>query len=199
MTSNLILASRSEIRAELLRKAQVQFDTEDARVDEESIKQGLLAEGAHPRDIADKLAEAKARKVSGRNPSALVLGCDQVLSVGRNLYSKAESESEAIEQLRELRGKTHHLFSALVICEGGDPKWRHIGQARLTMRDASDAYIADYVSRNWESIQGSVGSYKLEEEGIRLMSKIDGDYFSILGLPLVELLSYLTFRGTVQE
>ena len=198
MTSNLILASRSAIRAELLRKAQVQFDTEDARVDEESIKQGLLAEGAHPRDIADKLAEAKARKVSGRNPSALVLGCDQVLSVGRNLYSKAESESEAIEQLRELRGKTHHLFSALVICEGSDPKWRHIGQARLTMRDASDAYIEDYVSRNWESIQGSVGSYKLEEEGIRLLSKIDGDYFSILGLPLVELLSYLTFRGTLQ-
>ena len=198
MPNTLVLASGSEIRANLLRNAGVDFVVEKARVDEEMIRLALQEDGANPRDIADALAEAKARKVSQKLPGVMVLGCDQVLDFGGEVYSKPESAEQAGEQLRALRGQTHRLLSAMVIYQNGEPLWRHVGVARLTMREFSDAYLDDYVTRNWESIRHSVGGYKLEEEGVRLFAKIEGDYFTILGLPMIELLGYLTVRGDIE-
>ena len=199
MTQPLILASGSDIRATLLRNAAVNFTVVKARVDEEMVREALLAENALPRDIADTLAELKARKVSEKHPEALVLGCDQVLDHRGRLLSKPQSPEDVTKQLTELRGDRHSLLSAAVICENGLPIWRHVGIVRLRMHDISDAFLADYVSRNWESIRHSVGGYKLEEEGARLFSRIEGDYFTVLGLPLLELLSYLTLRGDLQR
>ena len=198
MTPNIILASGSEIRKTLLQNAGVEVTSTVARIDEETIKTAMIAEGALPRDVADALAEGKARKVSLKNPEALVIGCDQVLDFKGKILSKPRTSEEATEQLRELRGNQHALLSASVIYESGEPKWRHVGVARLTMREFSDDYLDDYVTRNWDSIRHSVGGYKLEEEGVRLFSRIDGDYFTILGMTLIELLSYLTIRGILR-
>ncbi|MDO6590462.1 septum formation protein Maf [Loktanella sp. D2R18] len=195
MTTPIILASGSEIRATLLRNAAVPFSVAKARIDEDMIRQSLTAEEASPRDIADTLAELKAQRVASRHPDALVIGCDQILAKGRTVFSKPETPAQAFEQLQSLRGDKHQLLSAAVIYGEGKPLWRHVGSVRLQMRDASDTYLQDYVDRNWESIRHSVGAYKLEEEGVRLFTRIDGDYFNVLGLPLLELLSYLTLRG----
>ncbi len=197
MTDPVILASGSEIRATLLRNAGVPFSTVVARVDEEAIRAALELEEASPRDIADTLAEAKARKVSQKNPGAYVIGCDQVLDFDGRILSKPTDPVEGLAQLQAMRGKTHRLLSAAVIYKDGEPIWRHVGTVRLTMRDVSDAYLDDYMTRNWDSVRWSVGCYKLEEEGVRLMSKVEGDYFSVLGLPLIELLNYLTLRGVL--
>lgn len=198
MTS-LVLASGSSIRAELLRRSNVAYEISVPKIDEDAIKTSLLAEGAPPRDIADALAEAKARKVAARFPDHLVLGCDQVLDFEGLLLSKPESQADAIEQLTAMRGKRHSLLSAAVIYKDGKPVWRHVGQVRLHMRDASDTFIHDYVSRNWDSIRHAVGCYKLEEEGPRIFTRIEGDHFNVLGLPLLELLSYLTLQGTLEK
>lgn len=197
MAVRLILASGSSIRSKMLSDAGVSHTAERPRVDEEALKSSLLADGAPPRDIADALAEYKCLKLSARNPEALVIGSDQVLSLAGQLYSKPAAPSEAASQLRDLRGQTHQLLSAAVIAEAGRPIWRHIGQARMTMHELSDAFIDDYVARNWESIQQSVGGYKIEEEGVRLFSRIEGSHFVIQGMPLIELLSYLATRGTL--
>jgi septum formation protein len=198
MSRSLILASASTIRLQLLQQAGLQVTAKAARIDEEAIRQSLQAETARPRDIADALAEMKARKLSDKTPGALVLGCDQVLAFQSHLYGKPASLSEAREQLLALRGQTHELISALVLYDDGKPVWRHAETARLTMRTFSDRYLEDYLARNWHSLQNSVGGYKLEEEGIRLFSAVVGDYFTILGLPLLPLLSYLTTRGFIE-
>lgn len=197
MSQPIILASGSDVRATLLRNAGLSFDVIVPRVDEQTMKQSLIAEGASPRDIADALAEMKALKVASKYPDALVIGCDQVLAHGRQMLSKPETPQEAIEQLTMLRGQTHQLLSAAVIYGEGKPLWRHVGLTRLFMRDMSDVYLADYVDRNWDSIRHAVGAYKLEQEGARLFSRVEGDYFNVLGIPLLELLSYLTLRGTI--
>ena len=197
MSQTIILASGSDIRATLLRNAGVVFDVVVARIDEDSIKASLVADQATPRDIADTLAEMKAMRVAAKYPDALVIGCDQVLAHNRTILSKPETPEHAVAQLQSLRGETHQLLSAAVIYAGGKPQWRHVGQTRLFMRDVSDAYLTDYIDRNWDSIRHAVGGYKLEEEGSRLFTRIEGDYFNVLGLPLLELLSYLTLRGTL--
>ena len=197
MTDTIILASGSEIRAKLLKNAGVNFTVAKARIDEDAIRQSLEAEDAAPRDIADTLAELKAQRVAAKHPDALVIGCDQVLALGRSIYSKPETSEQALSQLQSLRGQKHQLLSAAVIYGEGKPLWRHVGVVRLQMRDVSDTYLTDYVDRNWESIRHSVGAYKLEEEGVRFFTRIEGDYFNVLGLPLLELLSYLTLRGTL--
>lgn len=197
MIDRLVLASGSAIRQQLLRNAGVSFEVIVARVDEDAIRASLLAEGASPRDIADALAEYKARRVAEKHPAALVIGCDQILEVNGRILSKPETPQQAREHLAALRNTRHQLLSAAVIYEDAKPVWRHTGTARLQMREFSDAFMDDYVDRNWDSIRHSVGCYKLEEKGVRLFSRIEGDYFTILGLPLLEMLSYLTLRGTL--
>jgi len=193
--SPLILASKSGTRQQLLQNAGLSIEVETPRVDEEMIRDAMLAEQHTPRDIADALAEAKATQISRKRPGAMVLGCDQVLDLAGELLSKPTSPEQARAQLLAMRGRRHELLSAAVICEDGAPIWRHIGTARLTVRDFSDAWLDGYITRNWPDIADSVGAYKLEAEGVRLFSRIEGDYFTILGLPLLDLLGFLTLRG----
>jgi septum formation protein len=192
---SLILASASEIRAQLLRNAGLQTDVRPARIDEDMIRLSLEAEGASPRDVADALAEMKAQKISLKNPADLVIGADQVLALKGKIFSKPIDKPQACEQLKALSGQIHRLLSAVVVYQDGKPLWRHIGEVRLHMHPLSEPFITEYVDRNWDSIRWSVGGYKLEEEGVRLFSKIEGDYFSVLGLPLTEFLNWLRARG----
>lgn len=197
MSRPLLLASASQIRLNLLLAAGLDVSARPARIDEDTIRAGLQAENARPHDIADALAELKARKLADKNPSALVLGCDQILAFQGRVFAKPESREIARNQLQDLRGQTHRLISAVVLYDQAKPVWRHISEANLTMRPVSDGYLDGYLDRNWHSVQHSVGAYKLEEEGVRLFAKIDGDYFTILGLPLLPLLGYLSQRGFI--
>jgi septum formation protein len=192
-----VLASTSLIRLQMLRAAGLTVEAVAPRVDEETARVALLAEGARPRDIADTLAELKARKVADKRPQDVVLGCDQVLEFEGAVFSKPASVDEARDHLRQLRGKTHRLLSAIVAYENAEPVWRHVAEARLTMHQLSDAYLDDYLARNWDSVRHSVGAYKIEEEGVRLFSAITGDHFTILGLPLLPLLAWMGTRGMI--
>ena len=199
MSRPLLLASASVIRLQLLHQAGIDATAQPARIDEATIRDALLAEQAKPRDIADALAEMKARKLAEKNPTALVLGCDQVLALKDQIFSKAETIEQARNQILALRGQTHQLISALVLYDQAKPIWRHSATASLTMRDVSDSYLEAYLARNWPSIRHSVGSYKLEEEGIRLFTSVVGDYFTILGLPLLPLLGFLATRDFIES
>ena len=197
MSQPLLLASASVIRRDLLISAGVSVEALPARIDESSMRASLLAAGAPPRDIADALAEAKARKMSDKHPDRMVLGCDQVLEHRGEILSKPFSLEDARAQIMRLSGDRHRLLSAAVLYEAGKPVWRHVGVVRLTMREISEPYLDDYLARNWDSIRHSVGGYKLEEEGARFFTRIEGDYFTVLGLPMLELLAYLTLRGVI--
>ncbi|MBA3908616.1 MAG: septum formation protein Maf [Rhodobacter sp.] len=195
----IVLASTSPIRLQSLTAAGLTVEPVAPRVDEMSLRDSLVAEGAHPPDIADALAEMKARKVADRRPDGLVLGCDQVLALDKETFAKPSSPAEAREQLSRLRGRTHRLHSAIVAYEHAQPVWRHVAEARLTMHDFSDSYLDAYLARNWDSIRHSVGGYKIEEEGVRLFSAITGDHFTILGLPLLPLLAWMGTRGMIDR
>lgn len=197
MTRPIILASGSETRQAMLRQAGVDFTSKLARIDEDSIKASLLAEDATPRDVADALAEFKARRVAQKHPEALVIGSDQVLEVGGAILSKPVTAEDAIAQLSLMSGKQHKLLSAVVIYEDAKPVWRTVGQVRLTVRTLSPDYIESYVARNWEDICHCVGGYQIEAEGARLFARVDGDYFTVLGMPLLDVLGYLTMSGAI--
>lgn len=193
---SVILASKSAARRAVLDGAGVPYEVHVAGVDEEAVKTGLLAEGARPRDIADALAELKAIRVSRGRPG-FVIGADQTLDLEGTLYDKAETVAAARERLLTLRGKTHALHSAVVVAKDGAPIWREVVTARLTMRDFSEAFLDDYLATEGPEALGSVGCYRLEGPGAQLFSKIEGDYFAILGLPLMGLLDLLRRHGEI--
>lgn len=195
----LILASRSRARAELLQAAGVAFEVVSAAIDEAAVKAALQAENAPARDVADALAEIKARRVGARSPGRLVLGADQVLVCGGQIYDKPDDLDAAARQLRTLRGCTHELYSAAVIAEGPDPVWRHVGRAQLTMRPFSETFLGRYLAGQGPALLDTVGAYRLEAGGAQLFSRVQGDYFSVLGLPLLEVLGFLRARGLCLE
>lgn len=191
----LILASTSRTRADMLRRAAIPFEARSPRVDEAMVKETLLAEGHPPRNVADALAELKALRIRA---DGLVLGCDQVLDLDGTLLSKPESPEEATEQLSLQSGRTHRLHTAAVIADDGEPVWRHVATVRMTVRVLSPGYVASYVARNWDEIRHSAGSYTLEGEGARLFTRVDGDHFAVLGLPLLPLIDMLANRGMIE-
>jgi len=191
---SVILASKSAARRAVLDGAGVSYEATVAGVDEDAVKASMLAEGAGPRDVADALAELKAIRVSRSRPG-LVIGSDQTLDLDGQLYDKAEDVAAARARLRLLRGKTHKLHSAVVVAKDGAPIWREVVTASLTMRDFSDAFLEDYLATEGPAALGSVGCYRLEGPGAQLFSKIEGDYFAILGLPLMGLLDLLRRHG----
>jgi len=193
----LLLASTSSTRQRLLQAAGLQFRSVAPRVDEEALRLALEAEGTTPFAIADALAEAKALKIGARNPSSLVIGCDQTLDLDGACLSKPEDRDAARRQLLSLRGRRHRLHAAAVIAEGGRPVWRHTASATLSVRPFSEAWLDGYLDRNWPSVAGSAGAYHVEGEGVQLFDRIDGDWFAILGLPLVQMVTYLMDRGEI--
>lgn len=195
----MILASGSKARLEMLCAAGVEMQAHPARIDEQAVKAAMLHDQAPPRDIADALAELKARRVSSRFPGELVLGADQVLVCDGVLYDKATSMEEAHQALLSLCGKVHQLISAAVIVKDEDPVWRHIGTARLNMRPFTETFLESYLAAFGEDALSSVGAYHLERLGAQLFSRIEGDYFTILGLPLLEVLGFLRARGELIE
>jgi nucleoside triphosphate pyrophosphatase len=199
MVIPIVLASRSSIRAQMLRNAKVDFDVVVPRVDEDALKKTMLADRAGPRDIADALAGMKARKISAKRPGAWVIGCDQVLDFQGRLISRPASPQQAREQLGQMRAQTHKLFSAAVIYRENQPIWRHVGQVRLRMHTVSDGYLDGYVNRNWAEIRHSAGAYLIEGEGVRLFEAIEGDYFNVLGMPLLEILNFLAQQKVIAQ
>lgn len=197
---SIILASQSAGRLALLRAAGIEVEAHPALVDEASIKASLVATDAKPRNIADALAEAKARKVSRKFTGTLVLGADQILVTADGaILDKPESPDEARAQLAILSGKAHRLISAVVICENGEPVWRIVDTAQMTMRALSEQFIEDYVATYWEEIRHSVGCYRIEAEGAQLFASVSGSQFTIIGLPLLPVLDYLRVRGLLRS
>jgi len=194
--SEIVLASKSPTRSALLAGAGIAFDTVSPGVDEDPVKAGLLAEGASARDIADALAELKALRVSGARPG-FIIGADQTLEFEGGLYDKVATVDAARERLRLLRGQTHKLHAAVVVATDGAAIWRDLITVSLTMRNFSDAFLEDYLATEGPSALGSVGCYRLEGPGAQLFSRIDGDYFAILGLPMLGLLDLLRRHGAL--
>jgi septum formation protein len=193
----IVLASKSRSRAAVLSGAGVAFETEDSGVDEAALKSGLLAGGASPRDVAERLGEAKALAVSARRLHDVVIGADQTLDLAGTLYDKPTDLGEARAHLSALRGKGHALHGGIVAAERGEVVWRATETSRLWMRDFSDAFLDAYLARGGAGLLASVGGYQLEGEGAQLFERIEGDYFAILGLPLLPLLGFLRRRGAI--
>lgn len=192
----IVLASTSASRRAMLTAAGVPHEALPAHLDEDAVKAGMA--DASPRDLADALAEMKALKISQRVPGTLVLGCDSVVAVeDGTLLDKPVDRAEAERHLRLLSGKRHDLYSAAVIAENGRPVWRHVDRARLSVRSLSDAFIAEYLDLEWPAISGCVGCYRIEGPGVQLFSRIEGSHYTILGMPLLNILDYLRVRGVL--
>jgi septum formation protein len=193
----LILASASVARAALLRSAGVEFVIEPADVDEAVPKRAARQRGNSAMQCAAALAAAKALTVSRKHPGALVIGADQILAIDAEWFDKPLDMVQAADQLRRLCGRTHILATAVCVCSDETTVWRGQSCPELTMRAFSPAFLDEYLAAECEAVLGSVGSYRLEGRGVQLFERIVGDYFSILGLPLIELLGFLRERGTV--
>ncbi|MCX5477767.1 Maf family protein [Kaistia geumhonensis] len=195
----LILASTSAARKSLLANAGLVFARLAAPVDERALEAPLIAAGEPSEAIALALARAKAEAVLALRPGAVVIGADQVLDLGGRRLVKPGDRDGARRQIEELQGRTHRLVSAVVVAEGPGSAWQHVSDARLTMRRLSPAAIERYLDEAAEGIFGSVGAYHLEGVGVRLFEAIEGDYFTILGLPLLPLLGWLRSRGLIDQ
>jgi len=191
---NLLLASQSETRRAMLEAAGVPFDTVSAPLDEEEAKAGLAAAGFEPRDMAEMLAEMKAKSVVAAD--ALVIGADQTLELDDGtMLSKPASRDEALDQLRRLSDATHYLHSAAVIAENGERVWGETESVVLDVRPLSEAFLQAYLDAEYEAVRWNVGGYRVEGMGAQLFEEIDGSHFAVLGLPLLPLLAYLRERG----
>ncbi|PZO51633.1 MAG: septum formation protein Maf [Alphaproteobacteria bacterium] len=194
---SLILASGSAARREMLEAAGLTLTVQTPRVDEEAAKASLRANGMKPRDQADMLAELKALSVS-RNSPDFVIGADQMLAIEGEVLDKPKDVAEARAHLLKLRGRTHELITAAVIAREGAIIWRHIDTPKLKMRAFSVAFLDDYMARAGEATLRSVGAYQLEGLGAQLFERVEGDYFSVLGLPLLPLLAFLREHGVAR-
>lgn len=197
MAEKLILASGSPYRKALLENAGIEIETVPAHVDERAVEATLQESGLSPEDVALVLAEAKADEVTGRKRGALVLGCDQTLSLDNEILHKPVDMEAARRQLLRMSGKSHDLNSALVLMRDGEALWRHVSVATLTMRELSPVFVGRYLAAVGGKALTSVGAYQIEGRGIQLFEKIDGDYFTIVGLPLLPLLAELRRMGTI--
>jgi septum formation protein len=192
----IVLASASAVRRRLLEEAGVTVAVEAAAVDEDAVKQAVRAETDNPARVAEALAELKATRVSARHPGAIVLGCDQMLDCDGRWFDKPADAGEAREHLAFLRGRTHRLTSAVAAVRDGRLLWHHTEAARLTMRTFSDAFLDDYVAT---APLCSVGAYQLEGLGAQLFMLVEGDFFTVLGLPLLAVLDFLRENGELQQ
>ncbi|WP_353858300.1 nucleoside triphosphate pyrophosphatase [Azospirillum formosense] len=195
----VVLASGSRTRAEMLERAGVRVTLAPAAVDEEEIKLAARAEGAPVEDVAEALAELKAQRVTRKHPGALVIGADQMLECEGRWFDKPADRDAARAQLQDLRGKTHRLVSCAVVIRDGERLWHHVDRARLSMRPFSDAFLESYLNAAGDDVLGSVGAYHLEGLGAQLFHRVDGDFFTILGLPLLPLLGFLRVHGVIAE
>lgn len=198
MPERLVLASASTARANLLRAAGLSFAIAPAAIDETSVKRDSHQTGVPAIDCALALAAAKALEVSRRDQQALVIGADQILVLDRQWFDKPRDLSEAAAQLRQLRGRTHTLATAVCVVRGGVRLWHAASAPELTMRRFSDAFLAAYIAAEGDALLGSVGAYWLEAGGVQLFCRINGDHFAVLGLPLIELLGFLRQCGVLQ-
>jgi len=194
MPASLILASASPSRRQLLANAGLSFAIEPAGIDEDEVKRSLGSRAA-PQELAETLAEMKALRVSSRHPAPFVVGADSTLACNGRMFDKPPTIDAARKQLQALRGQTHELFSSVVVARGGQRLWHWSERARLTMRPFNDAFIDIYLARAGTAVLASVGAYQLEGLGAHLFTRVDGDYFTILGLPLLPLLSFLAGHG----
>lgn len=198
MTGGVTLASTSRSRRALLEAAGIKAEYTAPNVDEAAFRNSMRAASLPVREQAMQLAELKAMRVSAKRPG-LVIGADQMLALGEEAFDKPQDLAAAQRHLEQLSGKSHTLETAIVICEGGLPVWRHLSRPKLTMRPLSTFFVANYIAECGESLLSSVGAYQLEGRGAQLFSRIEGDYFSILGLPLLPLLDYLRLRKVLQS
>lgn len=197
----LVLASGSPTRRKLLEAAGLDFKVVRPSVDEDVIRETMTAgnEQVDPADVAEVLARAKAEDVSGLHPGAIVIGADQVLACEGKIFTKPGSVDAVRETLLVLRGRTHQLHTAVTIAEGGETRWSFVDTADLRMREFSLAFLGQYLAVAGGQVMDSVGAYQLEGPGIQLFERIEGDYFTILGLPLLPLLKELRRRKAIQE
>jgi septum formation protein len=196
---SLVLASTSPFRAAILKHAGLEFRAEGASIDERAVELPLLEADATAEDIAAVLAEAKALDVSQRNPGAFVLGGDQTLSLEGKLFHKPADMEEARYHLLSFSGKTHQLWSALALVRDGETVWRHVSVAHMQVRKLTPQFIGGYLARVGDTALKSVGAYQYEGLGIQLFEKIDGDYFTIVGLPILPLLQQLRALGEIDD
>ncbi len=191
----IILASASRVRLRLLQDAGLSVTADPAAVDEAEVKASLTAARAKAEEIAETLAELKAQRVSSRHPGRLVIGADQMLVCAGRLFDKPGGLAAARAQLQALRGRKHCLLSSIVALRDGQRLWHHTGEAVLTMRDFSDEFLDSYLVAVGPGVWDCVGAYQLESRGAQLFMAIEGDYFTVLGLPLLPLLGFLRTQG----
>lgn len=196
---SVILASASPSRRQLLTNAGVRHEAKAANIDEGEIKISLKAEGASAIEAAETLAELKASRISRQFPESLVIGADQMLVAGDLWFDKPTDRDHAVAQLRALSGLTHTLPTAVVIVRGGERIWHYRAAPQLTMRQLSDDFIEEYLKMVGDAALASVGAYQLEGKGAQLFERIDGDFFTILGLPLLPLLDFLREQGVLSR